>query len=104
MAKEKRPTALWPLYFDSERSVKEGRRAPKRLAVKSPKAEEIAQVAEALGLKPVLDKEALHPADGHSRRGRVFVSGEYLKTSVLRKVAEKLKELRTTSAPEAKRG
>jgi len=98
VAKEKRPIVLYPAYFDAERSREDGRRVARRLAVHAPTAEEIAQVAGVLGLKPKIDADSAHPSTPWKREGRVLVTANYFKTSVVRKVAEKVKEGRADKA------
>ncbi len=73
MAEEK-PVVLYPAYFDLKRSREEGRRVPKALAVDGPTTEEIEKAAKALGL--------------------VLVRADYFKTSIVRKVAERIKAAR----------
>ena len=88
---EDRPIVLYPAYFDLGRSRDGGRRVPKKLAVESPTTEEIAKAARALGLTPEVEAGKAHPATPWKREGRVLVRSDYFKTSVLRRVAEKVK-------------
>ena len=91
---EDRPIALYPAYFDLGRSRHEGRRVPRKLAVDSPSAEEIERAAKALGLAPEVEPSKAHSATPWKKEGRVLVRSEYYKTSILRRVAEKLKASR----------
>ncbi len=95
MAKEDRPLALYPAYFDLGRTRADGRRVPKKLAVDGPNVEEIERAARALGLEPTVEPSAAYSRTHWRREGRVLVRAEYYKTSVLRKVAEKMKAART---------
>ena len=88
------PIALYPAYFDLDRSRHEGRRVPRKLAVDSPSAEEIERAAKALGLAPEVEPSKAHSATPWKKEGRVLVRSEYYKTSILRRVAEKLKASR----------
>ena len=96
MVKDKRPIVLYPAYFDAERSREDGRRVARRAAVHGPTVEEIAEAAGALGLKPKVEAERAHPSTPWRRDGRVLVRADYFKTSVVRKVAEKMKESRAS--------
>ena len=98
MAKQKRAIVLYPLYFDAERSREDGRRVARKVAVSGPSVEEIAAAADALGLKPKVEAERAHPSTPWKRDGRVLVRADYFKTSVVRKVAEKVKEGRAAKA------
>jgi len=98
VAKEKRAIVLYPAYFDAERSREDGRRVARKLSVNGPTVEEIAAAAGALGLKPEVEAESAHPSTPWRRDGRVLVRADYFKTSVVRKVAEKVKEARAAKA------
>ena len=91
---EDRPIVLYPAYFDLGRTRDSGRRVPKRLAVETPTAEEIAKAARALGLAPKVEADKAHPSTPWKKDGRVLVKSDYFKTSVVRRVAEKLKASR----------
>ncbi len=94
MAKKEKPMVFYPAYFDSGRSRDEGRRVPKNLAVPSPKVEEVHQAAKSLGLQAIIDPDRSHPTTPWQKEGRLMVEGNYVKSSVIRKIAEKLKASR----------
>ena len=98
MATEKRHLVLYPLYFDADLSRDGGRRVPRRVAVHGPTVEEIAHAAESLGLKPKVEEDRAHPSAPWNRQGRVLVKAGYFKTSVVRKIAEKMKDARALKA------
>ena len=85
---------LYPLYFDSKIGRRKGRRVPLDLAVKKPKAEEIARAAEKLGFKArVEDKH--HPSRWFYRERRVIVeSSGVSKTQLIRMIASKLRRFK----------
>jgi len=91
---EDRPIVLYPAYFDLKRTRQEGRRVPKSLAVDGPTAEEIETAAKALGLSPKLEADRAYPSSHWRKEGRVLVKADFYKTSVIRKVAEKIKGAR----------
>ena len=91
---EDRPIVLYPAYFDLGRSREEGRRVARKFAVESPTAEEIAKAARALGLAPEIELSSAHSTTPWKKEGRVLVKSEYFKTSILRRIAEKLKASR----------
>jgi len=94
MAKEDRPIVLYPAYFDLGRTRDQGRRVAKRWAVDSPTADEIAAAAKALGLQPQLEAGKSFPSTPWRKEGRVLVRADYFKTSIVQKVAQRLKESR----------
>ena len=95
MAKKDRPLVLWPLYFDARRSREDGRRVPRRLAIDAPTVDEIAAAVKGLGLTPTVEKEAMHPSAQGRKDGRVLLKANYVKGSVVAKVAEKIKAQRS---------
>ena len=91
MPKGDRPIVLYPAYFDLGRSRDQGRRVAKRWAVESPTVQEIVTAAKALGLQPQVEEEKAFPSTPWRKEGRVLVRADYFKTSILQKVAQKIK-------------
>ncbi|VDP24710.1 unnamed protein product [Heligmosomoides polygyrus] len=60
---EKRWIVIYPTYLDSKKSLQQGRKIPKELAVENPTAAEIMDVLTATGLNPVLERGKLHPRE-----------------------------------------
>lgn len=60
----------------------------------SPKVEELHAAARALGLQSVIDPERAHPTTPWQKEGRVLIQGNFVKTSVVRRIAEKVKAAR----------
>ena len=56
VSKGERIVVLYPEYFDASLSRKEGRRVPKRLAVSTPKLEDIEKAARNLKLNPIREE------------------------------------------------
>ena len=80
---------IWPIYFDSRKSRKEGRRVPKKLAVPSPDIDAIAKAAKEAGYSVTVDDGTTHPTQ--EKKGRIRISVGEPKTQALRRIAEKLK-------------
>ena len=95
VAKKDKPLVLYPAYFDSGRSRAEGRRVSRNLAVPAPKVEELHSATKALGLQAVIDPDKAHSTTPWEKEGRILIQDNYVKTSVLKKIAEKLKEMRS---------
>src|SRR6267143_402770 len=94
MPKGDRTIVLYPAYFDIDRTREQGRRVAKRWAVGSPTAEEVAAASKALGLEPEIEGEKAFPSTPWRKEGRVLVRADYFKTSVIQKVAKRIKERR----------
>lgn len=95
MPKRDRPIVLYPAYFDLGRTRTDGRRVAKKWAVESPTVEEIVAAAKALGLQPETDAEKAFPTSHWRHEGRVLVRADYFKTSILQKVAQRIKQSRS---------
>ncbi len=95
MPKKDRPIILYPAYFDLGRSRTDGRRVAKKWAVESPTVEEVVTAAKALGLQPETDAEKAFPSSHWRHEGRVLVRADYFKTSIVQKVAQRIKQGRS---------
>lgn len=51
------------VYFNSEKSVSQGRRLPQKLCVKNPRPDEVSDALGKLGFKSICDHERKHPSD-----------------------------------------
>jgi signal recognition particle subunit SRP19 len=87
-------TVLWPVYFDSSKTRKEGRRIPKMLGTSNPSLKELAESAKRLGLKPEIDVESAHPAIPWRRTGRILLQAGGAKKQTLTKFANELQSIR----------
>jgi len=94
MVKEK-AIVLWPAYFDASRTREEGRRAPKRLCVENPTAEEIWKAAQSLGLNANIEREKAYPNAPWKKEGRILIDSDNSKTSLIQRIASYLKDHRS---------
>ncbi len=97
VSRDEGKVVLWPVYFDAA-ARRPLRRVRKSLAVPEPKADEIAKAAQALRMRPVLERDAAHPATWWRRDGRVLVDARGSKSVLVLQIGEKLRELRAASA------
>jgi signal recognition particle subunit SRP19 len=89
---------LWPAYFDSAKTRKEGRRVPKNLAVQSPKILEITEAAVKLGLKHEVAAEAGFPKTPWVKTGMIMVEKKGTKEQVIKKIAKQLLKIRSEAS------
>ncbi|QPG76948.1 hypothetical protein FOA43_004342 [Brettanomyces nanus] len=69
--------SLYPCYFDSNRSVKEGRRAPIEKCVENPLANTILNACRSFGFPALLESDKSHPQDfGNPGRVRLALKFE----------------------------
>jgi len=89
---------IWPAYFDSTKTRKDGRRIPKSLAVPSPKILEIKDAVEKIGLEYELVPEAGHPKTPWLKTGMLLVKKNEAKDQTIRKIAKQLLKIRSAAA------
>ena len=85
---------LWSVYFDANKTRTEGRRVPKKLAISSPKLEEIRSAAKRLGLRPEIVSDAAHPSSPWLKTGLIIIPKKESKGKILTKIAKELLSLR----------
>lgn len=85
---------LWPAYFDSNKTKREGRRVQKKFAVSAPKLEELQRAAKRLGLQFTVVSDAAYPSSSWRRTGLLLVSKKETKGVTLTKIAKELVKLR----------
>lgn len=103
VSKRDEKLVLWPLYFDKN-TPRPWRRVALDVASDKPTAEEVAKAAQALRLRPVIEKGVAHPSRWYERAGRVLVDIRGSKSVLLRQIAEKMIEKPAASAqPAAKK-
>jgi signal recognition particle subunit SRP19 len=89
---------IWPAYFDSTKTRKDGRRVPKNLSVPSPKILEIKNAVEKLGLEHELVTDAGYPKTPWLKTGKLLVKKKEAKEQVIRKIAKQLLKIQSTAA------
>jgi signal recognition particle subunit SRP19 len=92
--RKQKKTIIWPVYFDSSKTRKEGRKVPKNAAVSNPSLTEVQRASERLGLKPDVDGDAAHSAIPWRKTGRIWVQTRGTKTKVLMKIATETATIR----------
>jgi len=87
---------LWPVYFDSLKTRREGRRLPKKLCIPSPNIGVIEGALKNLGLKYEVFPDASHPRLPWAKSGFIIVKRNgRSKGRILREVAAELVRGRT---------
>jgi signal recognition particle subunit SRP19 len=88
---------IWPAYFDSMRSINDGRRVSKGLAVPSPRISEIKDATERLGLAHELVVDAGYPKTPWVKAGVLLVDKKGSKTQTIAMIAKQLQKMRATA-------
>jgi len=89
---------IWPIYFDSSKTRKEGRRVPKNLAVQSPKILEVKEAVDRLGLRNEVNLEAHFPQMPWAKTGMLLVEKKEAKEKMIQKIAKQLVKIKSASA------
>jgi signal recognition particle subunit SRP19 len=89
---------IWPIYFDSSKTRREGRRVPKNLAVVSPKITEIKEAADKLGLENEINLEAHFPKMPWAKSGMLLVEKREAKEETIQDLAKHLQKIKAQQA------
>ena len=81
---------IWPIYFDANKTRRNGRRVAKNLAVQSPKIDEVKQAVDRLGLKNEIRLEAHFPRIPWVKTGMLLVEKKEAKEKIIQKIAKQL--------------
>ena len=94
---------IWPVYFDCNKTRKDGRRVPKSIAVQSPKILEIKEAADKLGLQNDVNLEAHFPKAPWAKSGMLLVEKQEAKEKIIQKLAKQLLKIKSQPQVPAKR-
>jgi signal recognition particle subunit SRP19 len=89
---------IWPIYFDANKTRRNGRRVAKNLAVQSPKIDEIKVAVDKLGLKNEVRLEAHFPRIPWAKTGMLLVEKREAKEKIILKIAKQLLKLKNIPA------
>ena len=105
MRKLEKKVIIWPIYFDVNKTRKEGRRIPKNIAVQAPKIFEVQQAVEKLGLKNEINLDAHFPKMPWAKSGMLYVEKNEPKEQIIEKIAKQLIKIKSQQVqqPPAKR-
>lgn len=94
---------LWPAYFDSTKTRREGRKVPKNLAVPMPKILELKEAAEKLGLEHEIFPDFCYPKTPWLKTGMLLIAKKESKNQILKKVAKQLQKIRSAATAAIKK-
>lgn len=84
---------VYPVYFNSEASLTEGRKYPLSISIAKPTYKEIKQALIILNVKFVEEPEKMHPKDSNEK-GRFKVDKNISRIQLTREIVEKIKDIR----------
>jgi signal recognition particle subunit SRP19 len=85
---------VWPIYFDSTKTRKDGRKIPKGLAIPSPKILELKKAVETLGLEYDVVMDAGYPKTPWLKTGMILIRKREEKNKIIKKIAKQLVRIR----------
>jgi signal recognition particle subunit SRP19 len=88
---------VWPVYFDSVKTRSEGRRVSKSLGIPSPKAVEVKEASEKVGLATELTPDVGYPKTPWLKSGMVKVKKKGSKNQTLMLIGKQLLRMRNAS-------
>ncbi|MEM3760016.1 MAG: signal recognition particle subunit SRP19/SEC65 family protein [Candidatus Bathyarchaeia archaeon] len=89
---------IWPAYFDSTKTRKEGRRVPKNFAVPSPKILELKEAVEKIGLEYEIVSDSSYPKMPWLKTGMLLVKKKEAKAQIIKKISKQLTKIRSVAA------
>jgi signal recognition particle subunit SRP19 len=96
--KQQEKVIIWPAYFDSAKTRKQGRRIPKTLALPFPQIQEIKTAAEKLQLNYEIIADMAFPKTPWLKTGVVLVKKDNTKNEVIRSIAKQLLKVRSATS------
>ena len=90
ISKDDQKLIIWPIYFDKNISRSKGRKISKKIALDKPDVDKIAKAAKALGLSPIIEKNAAHPFRSWKKEGRIIINNKDKKTKLIYKITKTL--------------
>jgi len=91
---------IWPAYFDSTKTRKDGRRVPKSLAVPSPKILEIKDAVEKIGSEYELLPDVGYSKNPWQKAGMLLVKKTEPKDQTIKRIAKQLLKIRSVATKE----
>ena len=86
---------IWPVYFDSTKARRQGRKIPKKYAVPNPKLDEVCKALDKLKLKYEVVADAAYPKMPWRKTGVIYIEkGKESKLKILKKIGETLVKVR----------
>jgi len=93
---------IWPTYFDSARTKRQGRRVPKNLAFSSPQILEIKEAVERLHLSYELVADMAYPKTPWLKTGVILVKKKDTKSEIIMSIARQVLKTRNVTATTTK--
>ncbi len=88
---------LWPMYFDSTKTRKQGRKTPKNTAIPAPTQDELTKATQKIRLQSQTITDARHPKTPWQKTGFIISDKSMSKTQTIRRISKELTKARAQS-------
>ena len=87
---------FWPQYFDKNRTINQGRRLPKNLAIEKITLDDIEKAVISLGLEYKIEKTSKYPKSWWDDLGRILIDSKgKKKRKLLFEIAKQIRKLKS---------
>ncbi|MCC6028912.1 MAG: signal recognition particle protein Srp19 [Candidatus Korarchaeum sp.] len=90
MSHRRERKVIYPSYFDSRLSRKDGRRVPRSLAIRGPTLQDLVNALKSLSIRFYVEKDKGRPSRWYKFEGRVLVHYEGKKEELLKTLAREM--------------
>ncbi|MCC7554224.1 MAG: signal recognition particle subunit SRP19/SEC65 family protein [Methanobacteriaceae archaeon] len=84
-------TIVWPEYFNSNLSIKEGRKISKDKCFKNPTTKDIVKALRKLKIQYTVEDKKSYPGKWYENNGRVIIETDKNKREILEEIAQNMK-------------
>ncbi len=87
---------FWPQYFDKNRTISQGRRLPKNLAIEKITLEDIEKAVNALGYEYRIENTPKYPKTWWDNPGRILIDSKgKKKRKMLFEIAKQIRKIKS---------
>lgn len=87
---------FWPQYFDKNRTINQGRRLPKNLAIEKINLDIVETAVKALGYEYKIEKASKYPKTWWDEPGRILIDSKgKKKRKLLFEIAKQIRKLKS---------
>lgn len=91
-------TIIWPIYLDSNKSLKDGRKVAMEYAIENPKIRELEKAAKKLKYTYTLEENKSYPGEWYNNSGRMLVEVPIPKKNILISLSEEIIKIRESKS------
>lgn len=86
---------FWPQYFDKNRTINQGRRLPKNLAIEKVSLDDIEKAVKTLGYEYKIENTSRYPKTWWDNPGRILIDSKgKKKRKILFEIAKQIRKIK----------